>query len=638
MRDEIKILTGKPYPMGFSVTGEREINLAAVLHTKHVQDVKEECGVILYPKKGGSQRRFPFGKENRIGNICCMGLAGINPQDYDYNFYVGNRIIADPYAHQIHGNEHWGRQVSPRLRSACSTEAFDWGDDEQPMTPLHDSIVYQLHVRGFTRHASSGVEHRGTFAGLTEKIPYLKSLGITAVEIMPAYEFLELEQPFAGKGTMAEALQRYSDEPEKNRTRINYWGFKKGYYFAPKASYSSGDPQREFKTMVKCLHENGLELIMQFYFPREVKQGFILEVLRYWVYEYHVDGIHLMGEQMPMQLLATDPLLANTKLFYYDFPCEEIYGTKEAPDYKNLACCRDEFQYDMRRFLKGDEDALKKALFQMRNNPEQTGTVNYITSYEGFSLADLVSYDRKHNEENGEGNQDGNPYNASWNCGVEGPTRKRSILALRRKQMRNAALLLLTAQGTPMLTAGDEFGQSRMGNNNAYCQDNAVSWLDWRLAEKNKEFLDFVRAALKLRREHPVLHQVQELTMLDFAACGCPDLSYHGKEAWRLLTDRLSREAGVLYCGHYAKKRRDEDDSYFYISYNMHWEEQTLALPDLPGGMHWEKVMDTQDGTFVSDGKKRERYVTLAGRSIQILQSFGKAEGKGKKIEGATAF
>ena len=292
----------------------------------------------------------------------------------------------------------------------------------------------------------------------------------------------------------------------------------------------------------------------------------------------------------------------------------------------------------MRRFLKGDEDALKKALFQLRNNPAQAGTVNYMTSYEGFSLADLVSYDRKHNEENGEGNQDGNPYNASWNCGIEGPTRKRSVLLLRRKQMRNAMLLLLTAQGTPMLTAGDEFGQSRMGNNNAYCQDNAISWLDWRLAEKNRDFLDFVRAALRLRSAHPVLHQAQELTMLDYAACGCPDLSYHGKEAWRLLTDRLSREAGVLYCGHYAKKKRDEDDSYFYIAYNMHWEEQTLALPDLPAGMHWEKVMDTQDGTAVPDGKIRERYVTLPGRSVQILQSFGKPDGKGKKIEGATAF
>lgn len=637
MGDEIKVLNGRPYPMGLSVTGAREINLAAVLPAKHTK-YAEECGVILYPKKGGSRRHFPFRKENRIGNICCMKLSGISAEDYDYNFYMGDEIVADPYAHQIHGNEHWGKKVSPALRSSYSTQVFDWGEDAHPMTPLNDSIVYQLHVRGFTKHSSSGVEHRGTFLGITEKIEYLKSLGVTAVEILPAYEFLELEQRPTGKGTMAEAVQRCTDDPEQNRARLNYWGFKKGYYFAPKASYSSGDPQTEFKTLVKRLHENGLELIMQFYFPKEVKKGFVLEVLKYWVYEYHVDGIHLMGEQMPTQLLATDPLLANTKLFYYEFPCADIYESKEAPDYKNLACCRDGFQYDMRRFLKGDEDALQQALYQLRNNPLQMGEINYITSYEGFSLADLVSYDRKHNEDNGEGNQDGNPYNASWNCGVEGPTRKRSILSLRKKQMRNAMLLLLTAQATPMLTAGDEFGQSREGNNNAYCQDNAISWLDWRLTEKNGEFLDFVRAVLKLRREHPVLHQAQELTMLDYAACGCPDLSYHGKEAWRLLTDRLSREAGVLYCGHYAKKKRDEDDSYFYIAYNMHWEEQKLALPDLPGGMHWEKVMDTQDGTTVSDGEKRERYVTIAGRSVQVLQSFGKPDGKGKKIEGATAF
>lgn len=632
MRDEIRVLTGKPYPMGLSVTGEREINLAAVLHTK------EECGVILYPKKGGGQKRFSFRREDRIGDVWCMKLSGIRAEDYEYNFYMGSGIAADPYAHRICGNEHWGKKISPVLRSSYGTQAFDWGEDARPMTPLQDSFLYQLHVRGFTKHASSGVEHRGTFAGLAEKIPYLKALGVTAVEILPAYEFLELEQLSAGSGTMQEAVCRCTRDLDSNRPKINYWGFKKGYYFAPKASYSSGDPQTEFKMMVKRLHENGMELIMQFYFPKEIKKGFILEVLKYWVYEYHVDGFHLMGEQMPVQLLAADPFLADTKLFYYDFPCGEIYGSKEAPDYKNLACCRDEFQYDMRRFLKGDEDTLQKALAQLRNNPAQTGTINYMTSYEGFSLADLVSYDRKHNEENGEGNQDGNPYNASWNCGVEGPTRKRSVLALRRKQMRNAMLLLLTAQGTPMLTAGDEFGQSRGGNNNAYCQDNAVSWLDWRLAEKNREFLDFVRAAVKLRRQHPVLHQAQELTMLDHAACGCPDLSYHGKEAWRLLTDRLSREAGVLYCGHYAKKDKDQDDSYFYIAYNMHWEEQTLALPDLPWGMHWEKVMDTQDGAAVSDSGKCERYVTISGRSIQILQSFGKPDGKGKKIEGAAAF
>ncbi|MDO4292567.1 MAG: hypothetical protein Q4C65_04960 [Eubacteriales bacterium] len=633
-RDEIRILQGKPYPMGLTVTGEREVNLAAALHGK------EECGVILYPKKGGNPRRFPFPRENRTGNIHCMRLSGISMEEYEYNFYQGSQVVTDPYARRVCGNECWGRRVSPQLRGSCPEEDFAWGNDVHPLIPLRDTVLYQLHVRGFTRHSSSGVKKKGTFAGLAEKLPYLRELGVTAAELMPAYEFLELERPRERASSMEEAARRCREKPEE-RPRINYWGFKEGYYFAPKASYSGGQPETEFKELVKLFHENGMEIIMQFYFPREIKRGFILEVLRFWVCEYHIDGIHLMGESMPTELLATDPLLANTKLFYYDFPAEDIYGSRERPDYKNLACCRDVFQYDMRRFLKGDEGSLQGALECLRQNPAQTGVVNYMASYEGFSLADLVSYDRRHNEDNGEDNQDGNPYNASWNCGAEGPTRKKSVLRLRRQQLRNAVLLLLTAQGTPMLTAGDEFCQSRQGNNNAYCQDNAVSWIDWRLAEKNRDFLEFVKAALRLRSAHPVLHQPEELTMQDYAACGYPDLSWHGREAWRLVTDRLSLEAGVMYCGRYAYRNREQEDDFFYIAYNMHWIPRELALPDLPAGMRWEKVMDSADGQCESDGLVREKKLTVPGRAVWVLESFGsplekgkRAARKGKKSEG----
>lgn len=635
MRQKITVLKGKPYPVGMTVTGDNEINLAAVLQGK------EECGVILYPKGRGAQVRLPFQKENKIGNIYCMKLKGIVPDEYEYNFYAGDEVITDPYARRISGNEKWGQKVDPELKGIGCSSHFDWGNDAPLMTPLCDSILYLLHVRGFTRHASSGVEHKGTFMGITEKLPYLKSLGVTAVELMPAYEFLELERTKKGSCSMAEAVSHYMDRQpqDKEEPRINYWGFKKGYYFAPKASYSSSkDPVSEFKSMVKSLHENGLEVIMQFYFPKEVKHGFILEVLKYWVYEYHIDGVHLMGEQIPTALLATDPLLSNTKLFYYDFPCGEIYGSQEEPAYKNLACCRDDFLYDMRRFLKGDEDMLGKVLYQLKKNPKQTGVVNYITSYEGFSLADLVSYDRRHNEQNGEDNRDGNPYNASWNCGAEGKTRRKTILQLRRKQMRNAMLLLLFAQGTPMIVSGDEFGQSREGNNNAWCQDNAISWLNWKQTETNRDFLEFVKAAIALRKSHPILHKPDELTMMDFIACGYPDLSYHDGDAWRLGVERISREAGVMYCGRYAKIDRVNDDDFFYIAYNMHWEEKKLALPGLPAGMHWEKVMDSSEGQISSDGEEAGKTICVKGRTIQILKSFGKPLKEGKKVEGATAF
>ena len=384
MKQKITVSEGKPYPLGMTVTQQGEINLAAVLHGS------QDCGVILYPRKKGSRIRLPFHSGNQVGNVRCMKICGLNAQDYDYNFYMGDEIITDPYARQILGNERWGRQTDPKLRGREDFFCFDWGGDAPLMTPLQDSILYLVHVRGFTRHPSSGVQNRGTFAGITEKIPYLKSLGITALELMPAYEFVELEsRKEKRQGIPAKTAARPEDEPPKEKPRINYWGYKEGYYFAPKASYSSSDePGAEFKAMVKSLHENGIEVIMQFYFPKEIKSGFILEVLRHWVYEYHIDGIHLLGERIPTDLLATDPMLANTKLFYYRFPCEEIYGSREIPDYRNLACYRDEFLYDMRQFLKGDEDMLGKALFHLKENPAQTGVVNFIAGYEGFSLAD----------------------------------------------------------------------------------------------------------------------------------------------------------------------------------------------------------------------------------------------------------
>ncbi len=635
MRHEITVLKGRPYPVGMTVTGKNEMNLAAVL------TCRRECGVILYPKKKGAQIRIPFREEDRIGDVYCMKLSGICADDYEYNFYTDKEIITDPYATRIVGNEKWGKRISPALRAGGISQDFDWGEDRPLLTALCDSVLYQLHVRGFTRHASSGVAHPGTFWGITEKIPYLKELGITAVELMPAYEFLELEQEKSRGVTMEEAVRHYMDRPaeEKTAPHMNYWGFKKGYYFSPKASYSSTeDAATEFKRMVKALHENGLELIMQFFFPKEIAPGFILDVLRYWVMEYHIDGAHLMGERVPALLLATDPMLASVKLFYYDFPCDEIYGGRERISYKNLACYRDDFLYDMRRFLKGDEDSLSKALSQLKKNPERMGAVNYIANYEGFSLADLVSYEQKHNEANGEDNRDGNSYNASWNCGEEGASRRKSILRLRRKQMRNALLLLFTAQATPMLVAGDEFGHSRGGNNNPYCQDNAVNWLNWKQTEKNKDFLEFVRTMIALRKKHPVLHREDALTQMDYIACGYPDLSYHGKDAWRMNAEPNSREAGVMYCGNYVKVDRDREDDFFYIAYNMHWIKKEFALPALPAGLHWEKVVDSETGCMGPDGEALAKSVTAPPRSILILQSFGTMVEKGNGNEGVTAF
>lgn len=623
----VSVSDGRPYPLGMTVISDREVNLSAVMRRKG------ECGVIFTSREEGRQLRLPFREENRIGNLCCMKLSGIRAKDDTYRFYDEDGEWVDPYARRIYGNETWGEQISPQLSGGGAVSEFDWGEDAPPLTPLCDSLLYQIHVRGFTMHPSSRVKQRGTFAGVMEKIPYLKTLGVTALELMPVYEFAELEweKPIL---SLQEEEKKYRDrQAEDEKPRINYWGFKEGYYFAPKASYSaSADPIREFKQLVKQLHENGIEVILQFFFPRKIRQSFILDVVKFWVEEYHIDGVHLLGERIPTTLLATEPMLSDTKILCGDFSCGEIYPEQTVPAMKNLARFSDDFLYDMRRFLKGDEDMVGRVLYQLKKNPAQTGVINFITNYEGFTLADLVSYERKHNEENGEENRDGIAYNASWNCGEEGPTKKRSIRKLREKQMRNAMLLLLTAQGTPLIVAGDEFGFSRGGNNNPWCQDNEINWLNWNLNAEGKRMLEFVTRAVAMRRAHPVLHRPDELTMMDYIACGYPDLSYHGREAWKISYDRICREVGVMYCGRYARPNRQTEDDFFYIAYNMHWEETEMALPALPGTLRWEVVLDSagEGGKKEAEALIRpdERTVRVRERSVLILKSGPRAERK----------
>ena len=517
-----------------------------------------------------------------------------------YNFYCDEKIIVDPYAKKSVGHEKWGSRLNEsKIKGAVSFKQFQWNQDIMPRIPYEDCFIYCMHVRGFTRHASSKVEGKGTFRGIMEKIPYLKDLGITTVEIMPAYEFDEVEIE-SEKNTMSYAMEHYSEQiedPGKKKEKINYWGYKKGYYFTPKAAYSSDkkDPEIELKKLIQRLHQEGMELVMQFYFPKGIKQGYILEVLRYWVLEYHIDGIHLQGENLPITLIATDPLFSNTKLMYYDFPSHEIYEEGEIPSYRNLASYQDNFLRDIRKYLKSDEDMLQSFLFHMRNNPQKMGTINYITNYYGYTLMDLVSYDKKHNEENGENNKDGENYNYSWNCGCEGPCRKKAIQKLRIQQIKNALVFLFLSAGTPMLLSGDEFGNTQNGNNNAYCQDNAVSWLNWQLLEKNQEIYQFVKSLIRIRKEHPVLHRRTEVKMMDTLSCGYPDISYHSEEVWRPIIDNYNRHIAVMHCGKYATMPNGQEDNFFYIAYNMHWITHEFALPNLPKGKKWVVCMTTGD-------------------------------------------
>lgn len=622
---KFKIKNGHPYPLGACVR-DGGVNFSMVIESR------EECGVILYHKGAGQKERIAFDKSHRIGNISCIFIEDLSLKGCEYNFYIGDNVFVDPYAKRIMGNEKWrsGEQKRPMLRGSVCSDDFDWQGTAPLRIPYHESIMYCLHVRGFTKHRSSGVKNKGTFAGLTEKIPYLKDLGVNAIELMPAYEFEECEweneEEIAGAITKLHTIEyqvQHIDEeipaaPEPPKLkRINYWGFKEAFYFAPKASYAAGaNPCEEFKRMVRELHRNGIEVIMQFYFPNHIKQGYILSVLKHWVLEYQIDGMHLKGDRVPVTLIATEPLFAAVKILYEDFQLHDIYPDAAKPLYKNLAYYRDEFMYDTRRFLKSDADMLKNFQYHMRNHHPNCGVINYITNYYGFTLNDLVSYDRKHNEPNGENNMDGEKYNYSWNCGIEGPSRKRAVTQLRRKQMRNALSFLFTAQGTPLLLAGDEFGNSQNGNNNCYCQDNDTGWVDWRCLDKNADLHGFVKTLIQFRKAHGILHLDASLSMLDKYGYGYPDLSYHGEAAWQVQLGSENRQIAMMYCG------ENEGADYLYIAYNMHWNHHRFALPsiaDYDADYEWKLALDTFNNELVIEHEKNASYVNIPGRCVVFL-------------------
>lgn len=617
---KFKIYYGQPYPLGASVR-DGGINFSMV------NSSKDECGIIFYRKGVEQKERILIDQKHRIGNICCVFVEGIASGDYEYNFFIGDRVFVDPYAKKIVGNEKWrsGEFVRPMLRGGFDSSAFDWEETTTLHIPYHESIMYCLNVRSFTKHSSSKVKKKGTFEGLIEKLPYLKELGVNAVELMPAYEFEECEwedEDAVARSRTIEYQVAHIDaelvpdtEPPKAR-RINCWGYKEAYYFAPKASYSaSGNPCEEFKRMVRAFHKNGIEIIMQFYFPDYIKPGYILEIIKYWVMEYHIDGVHLKGMRLPMTLVATEPLLASSKIMCEDFYLHEIYKDSENPAKKILGYYKDEFMYDMRRFLKGDQDMLRKFQFHMRNVNAKCGIINYMTNYYGFTLNDLVSYGEKHNEPNGENNTDGTDHNFSWNCGAEGPSRKMAIKNLRHRQMKNAMTFLLTAQGTPLLLAGDEFGNSQNGNNNCYCQDNETGWVDWRGLDKNPDLFAYTKELIAFRKKHDILHMDTNFSMLNKYGCGYPDLSYHGEEAWKVQLDSWNRHIGIMYCG----KNADGDGcDHIYIACNMHWEPHRFALPSI-ANYEWIPMMGTDENNMTFDEDKNAGYIDIKPRSISIL-------------------
>ncbi len=615
-----KYRIGNALPMGATLIGSQEVQFVMK------NTGKTGSGLVLYDRKSGNKEVIPFTKEYEIGNIYSLVVEGIRPDRYSYNFMEDGLEILDPYAKRVVGNESWGKkEVS--LSAGIGLSKFFWEGDRPLHHSFEDGIVYQLHVRGFTRHSSSGVKKKGTFEGIVEKLPYLKELGITAVELLPAYEFMEQERSQQPPLTMEYVKENYKALPGRGgeKRRINYWGFKEAAYFAPKASYSgSKNPDISFKAMVKELHKQGIEVIMQFYFPPTLNSVYLLEVMRFWVEEYHIDGFRLLGVGIPIELLVSDPFLCNTKLLCEGFDGQGFYEGRK-PVFRHVATYNDGYMFALRHFLKGDVGSLKNAFEAMLFESKWAGKMIYLTNYNSFTLKDMVSYDRKHNEDNGEEGRDGNTCNVSWNCGIEGPSKRKNILTLRKKQMKNALTLLFFSKGTPVILAGDEFENSQQGNNNPYCQDNLISWLNWKDLERSREHFEFTKQLITLRRQLALL-KIQADEKSRRTGVEYPYLSYHGKEAWRLEWNESNEEAGgILFY---------DEQVYIYLAINMNWQETTLALPNLPGKNKWQLILDTteQEERGILTNQKE---IAMGPRSIKIITAKGK---KSDFEEGLSAF
>lgn len=627
MQKAFNIEKTQAYPLGVCFQPEG-MHISAVFEHTDKNSIHKETGVLLYDKKHKGGIQIPFPKENRVGSVYSMLLRGYQERDCSYLFYQGDHFFQDPHCRQIENPHRYGAVKKSLPKCKVNDSLYDWEGDCQPHIPYEDTIFYSLHVRGFTKHRSSNVKCKGTYAGIVEKIPYLKELGITSILLMPAYEFDEilLQEKSTQSMSMEQAAESYmhkipaqTDDTAKEHTyKINYWGYQKGLYYIPKSGYAySKDAVTEYKNMVKSMHQNGIEVLMQFYFPPDISAIEMTEIMKYWVLEYHIDGFHVMGVDLPVDLFLQEPLLTETKLL-----TEQQYTLRGHTSMMNgryLGWMNDGFLYDIRRFLKGDDNMINSLLFHIRNNCPEAGVVNSVARWDGFRLADLVSYDRKHNEANGENNQDGTDYNCSWNCGTEGRSRKKSILELRTRQMKNAMSLLFLSQGTPLLYSGDEFGNTQEGNNNPYCQDNATAWIKWNQKENGRELLDYTKMLIQLRTKHPILHNATPLKGMDTLSCGYPDISFHGREAWRPDTSPFSRSVGIMYCGYYGQINGIKDDTLFYIGINMHWESHYLGLPQPPKGKMWTLLSSTfphDDACPVSEGSSQE--VKIAPRTIEI--------------------
>jgi isoamylase len=678
---------GRTEPFGATVVPGGGVNFSIYSSSAHA------VTLVLFEQGGRDPLvELPIPAKFRIGSVWSMVVFGLDYENVEYGYRVygpeqqdfrdrfdHNQVLADPYARAFSGRDVWGedpdRSKPYPYRSRLTYEDFDWEDDQPLRIPSTDLVVYELHVRGFTRDPSSGVSQPGTYAGLVEKIPYLKSLGVNCVELMPVFEFDEFENSHINE--------------ETGERLYNFWGYSTVGFYAPKAGYAAtgafGMQRDEFKNMVKQFHRAGIEVALDVVFNHTaegnengptihfrgmdnrtyymltpegyyynfsgtgntlncnspVVREYVLSCLRFWASEYHVDGFRfdlaaILGrgtdgaplENPPLlESMAFDPVLTDCLLIAEAWDAGGLYQVGSFPNYRRWSEWNGKFRDTVRKFLKGDGDVGDLAT-RMVGSPDlywargTCSSINFITCHDGFSLADMVSYNDKHNEANGEDNRDGANDNNSWNCGAEGKTDDPEINTLRMRQMKNAMVLLLTSQGVPMILSGDEVGRSQQGNNNAYCHDSVLTWMDWNLVDENAELLNFTRNLIAFRKKHPSLRDGHHPRGDDPVGCGYPDVSWHGTRAWQPDWSESSRVIAVMRNGH----NLDGDDSHVYIGANSHWEAHEMELPELPEGMRWHRFVDTHAPgaqAITVPGQEvlldNQHSVTLGPRSTVIL-------------------
>lgn len=595
------------------------------------QSLGESVPSLVLYKKGQEDPDtiIPFQQAAGADGFFSMKLK-LPQGQYEYNFMEDDQIVVDPYAYSITGKDAFGTIISDdphQIRAGIVKDTFSWKEDSLPMIPFHEVIMYHLHVRGFSKNDKSGVRKKGTFAGLKEKIPYLKTLGINQIKLMPVYEFEDMIDFMSDGSNNVPSTNktgkniRNRNIPMEDQYRLNYWGYGKGFYFSPKASYAYSDNAvKEFQELVLAMHKAGIEVILEMSFTPETSFQMISDCLLYWAEMYHVDGFSVMVRENLYDEIAALPLFQSRKLYLNWI--SDAAGKQNARRLRPhlIAESNDGFMNDCRRMLKGDETSFEAFRYRVGENKADRAVVHYMTNHDGFTMQDLVSYDIKHNEDNYEKGNDGTDYNLSWNCGEEGETRKKEILRLRLQQKKNAFAMMLFSQGIPMILAGDEFGNSQGGNNNPYCHDSNVTWLDWNLLRKNTELKEFVRNLISFRKAHNVLHRSKPLKFSDSLSCGYPDLSFHGERAWYSGDSVVTRHLGCLYAGKYTG-----EDSFLYVAYNMNSVEKEFAVPALPKGYAWYEAVNT---SFKESCIQTEKQVALPpsktvltpARSVVVLE------------------